>query len=178
MNRLAQGPTITLIAAVAENGVIGNDGGMPWRLSSDLKRFKADTIGKPVIMGRKTFQSIGKPLPARDNIVITCDSGFRPDGVVVVSSVAEALKTAHDFECHSGAGDIAVIGGGEIYRQTFEHADRIILTRVFAKPVGDTVFPDIDPAIWEQIEAQDVPAGEKDSHLTRRIILHRRNRAK
>lgn len=167
-------PTITLVVAVAENGVIGREGDLPWRLSSDLKRFKADTIGKPVIMGRKTFQSIGKPLPGRENIVVSRDQSFRPDGVTVSSSVKSALDLARQAARAMEASDIAVIGGGEIYRQAFDLADRIIVTRVMARPDGDTHFPEIDPEIWQELEAQDHPAGEKDSHATRRSVLLRR----
>ena len=170
-------PTITLVVAVAENGVIGNEGALPWHLSSDLKRFKADTIGKPIIMGRKTFQSIGKPLPGRDNIVVTRDRTFAADGVTIVPSIEDALTVATKSAQLSGATDIAVIGGGEIYRQTFAQADRIILTRVFARPEGDTRFAEIDPDEWAELEVQDVPAGEKDSHVTRRIIFIRKKRA-
>ena len=170
-------PTITLVVAVAQNGVIGREGGLPWHLSSDLKRFKADTLGKPVVMGRKTFQSIGKALPGRDNIVVSRDASFQHDGVSVFPAIKEALNAARSSALHSGAGDIAVIGGGEIYRQTFDLADRIILTQVFANPDGDTLFPAIDPEIWQEIEAEDRPAGEKDSHATRRLVLLRRKRA-
>ena len=137
-------PTLTLVVAVADNGVIGAKGGLPWHLSSDLKRFKADTIGKPVIMGRKTFLSIGKPLPGRDNIVITRDNDFKADGIFVAKSVEEALEFASRAAATRGASDIAVIGGGEIYNQLFERADRIILTHVMASPHGDTWFPQVD----------------------------------
>lgn len=167
-------PTLTLVVAVAENGVIGRDGGLPWHLSSDLKRFKADTLGKPVIMGRRTFQSIGKPLPGRHNIVVTRDRDFRADGVTVAASVEAALALAHDSAAASGAGDIAVIGGGDIYRQVFDAADRIILTHVMANPDGDTRFPALDPAGWTATERADFPAGEKDSHATRRVVYVRR----
>lgn len=109
----AVGPTVTLVVAVAENGVIGRAGGLPWHLSSDLKRFKADTIGKPVIMGRKTFNSIGKPLPGRTNIVVTRDAAFRPDSVRVAGSLEEGLAEARRVADETGAADIAVIGGGE-----------------------------------------------------------------
>ncbi len=166
-------PTLTLVVAVAENGVIGAKGGLPWHLSGDLKRFKADTIGKPVIMGRKTFASIGKPLPGRDNIVVTRDEAFRPDGVVVASSVDQALALAETSAAKLGASDIAVIGGGEIYRQLFDRADRLILTHVFASPDGDTQFPRIDPEVWASTEFEDFPAGEKDSHATRRVVYVR-----
>jgi dihydrofolate reductase len=170
----AHKPTLTLVVAVAENGVIGAKGGLPWRLSSDLKRFKADTIGKPVVMGRKTFLSIGKPLPGRDNIVVTRDKGFGFEGVAVARSVDEALELAVSAAAERGASDITVIGGGEIYNQLLDRADRLILTHVFASPDGDTRFPTVDSAVWQSTESEDFPAGEKDSHATRRVVYVRR----
>lgn len=167
-------PTLTLVAAVGENGVIGRDGGLPWRLSGDLKRFKADTMGRPVVMGRKTFASIGKPLPGRDNIVVTRDRSFAPDGVQVAASVEDALALAKSAAAEHGVGDVSVIGGGDIYRQLFDRADRLIITHVLGAPDGDTLFPDIDPNIWEAVESEDFPAGEKDSHATRRVVYRRR----
>jgi dihydrofolate reductase len=166
-------PTLTLVVAVAQNNVIGREGGLPWHLSGDLKRFKADTIGKPVIMGRKTFLSIGKPLPGRDNIVVTRDENFKAEGVIVAASLDAALVLAAQAAAARGADDIAVIGGGEIYNQLFERADRLILTHVFASPDGDTLFPAVDPATWEEVESEDFPAGEKDSHATRRVVYCR-----
>ena len=166
-------PTLTLVVAVAQNNVIGREGGLPWHLSGDLKRFKADTIGKPVIMGRKTFLSIGKPLPGRDNIVVTRDANFKPEGVIVAASLDAALALAAQAAAARDADDIAVIGGGEIYNQLFERADRLILTHVFASPDGDTLFPAVDPATWEEVESEDFPAGEKDSHATRRVVYCR-----
>jgi dihydrofolate reductase len=174
MMAAAQVPTVTLVVAVAENGVIGREGGLPWHLSSDLKRFKADTIGKPVIMGRKTFASIGRPLPGRTNIVVTRDPDFRPDGVTVVATLDDALSEARQVAIQTGADDIAVIGGGEIYRQLFDKAGRLILTHVLASPDGDTVFPEVRPEEWEITDSQDYPAGEKDSHATRRAIYTRK----
>ena len=167
-------PTVTLVVAVAENSVIGREGGLPGHLSSDLKRFKADTIGKPVIMGRKTFSSIGKPLPGRTNIVVTRDPVFHPDGVTVVATLEAALSEARQVAMQTSADDIAVIGGGEIYRQLFDSADRLILTHVLASPDGDTFFPEVRPEEWEIVESEDFPAGEKDSHATRRTIYARR----
>ncbi len=167
-------PTLTLVVAVAENGVIGAKGGLPWHLSSDLKRFKADTIGKPIIMGRKTFLSIGKALPGRDNIVVTRDPSFQADGVNVAASVGAALELAANAAAARGATDIAVIGGGEIYNQTFDLADRIILTHVLASPDGDTLFPEVDPALWRVSAIDDFPADEKNSHATRRAVYERR----
>ena len=167
-------PTLTLVVAVAENGVIGREGGLPWHLSGDLKRFKADTLGKPVIMGRKTFASIGKPLPGRTNIVVTRDHAFRHEGIKVVATLDEAVARARQVALETGANDIAVIGGGDIYRQLFDRADRLILTHVLANPDGDTVFPKVRPEEWNLSDSEDVPAGERDSHATRRSVYLRR----
>ncbi len=166
-------PTLTLVVAVAQNNVIGREGGLPWHLSGDLKRFKADTMGRPIVMGRKTFLSIGKPLPGRDNIVVTRDKDFKPDGVIVAANLDAALALAVEAAAARGAEDIAVIGGGEIYNQLFDRADRLILTHVFASPDGDTLFPYVDPAVWKSVESEDFPAGEKDSHATRRVVYRR-----
>lgn len=167
-------PTLTLVAAVAENGVIGREGGLPWHLSGDLKRFKADTIGKPVIMGRKTYLSIGKPLPGRTNIVVTRDPSFHPAGVTVAATLDHAIGAARQVALQTGAGDVAVIGGGEIYRQLFDKADRLILTHVLARPDGDTVFPEVRVDEWDLTESEDFPPSEKDSHATRRAVYLRR----
>ncbi len=166
--------TVTLVVAASENNVIGRDGGLPWRLSSDLKRFKADTMGKPIVMGRKTYESIGRALPGRANIVITRNTGFTAEGVDVVTSVDEALTLADVRARCSGAGEVCVIGGGEIYRQTFDRADKLIVTRVLAEIEGDTELPAIDPQIWELTESVDYPAGERDSHATRYEVWQRK----
>jgi dihydrofolate reductase len=169
---------VAILAAVAENGVIGRDNGLPWKLSSDLKRFKAATIGKPVVMGRKTFQSIGRPLPGRTNIVVTRDRSFRADGVETVASLDEALALARvRARCMAGADEICIIGGGEIYRQAIGMADRLYVTHVLASPDGDTRFPPIDPAIWTKVSAEDHPAGEKDSHATRFCVYARKEQS-
>jgi len=156
-------PEIILIAAVAENGVIGRDGDMPWRLSSDLKRFKKVTMGKPVIMGRKTYQSIGRPLPGRLNIVIS-KSLQTLDGCSVAPDLETALKIAAGSLNQSGENAICVIGGGQIYRQAIGHADRMDITHVQAEVDGDTVFPEISEVDWVRVGDEFVPAGERDSH--------------
>ena len=170
---------VTLVVAAARNGVIGKDGGLPWRLSSDLKRFKSNTIGRPVIMGRKTFQSIGKPLPGRDNIVVTRDLNFAPDGVFTARDIGAAIELGRAKAKGSGAKgsgtvEICVIGGGEIYRQTFDLADRLIVTFVDAEIEGDTFFPKIDSILWKEASSESHPAGEKDSHATRHVVFERR----
>lgn len=166
---------LAILVAIAGNGVIGRDGGLPWRLSSDLKRFKADTMGKPIIMGRKTWASIGRPLPGRLNIVVTRDRGFRAEGAEIAGSLEEAITLATvRARCMAGADEICVIGGGEIYRQALPLADRLYVTHVLADVDGDTRFPPIDPALWHQVQATDVPPGEKDSHATRYTVYERR----
>ncbi|MCB1455229.1 MAG: dihydrofolate reductase [Nitratireductor sp.] len=168
---------IALVVAVAENGVIGADGGLPWRLPSDLKRFKAVTMGKPVIMGRKTWQSIGKPLPGRANIVVTRDGGFQADGADVTTSLDDAITLATvRARCSAGLGEICIIGGGRIYAEAMELADRLHVTHVKAAPEGDTFFPEIDPAEWTAVSSEEIEAGERDS-AAMRYVVYERNRA-
>jgi dihydrofolate reductase len=159
---------IAIYAAVARNGVIGRDGGLPWRLSSDLRRFKTDTMGKPIIMGRKTWEGLGRALPGRLNIVVTRDRNFAAEGAEVVSSLEDAVTLARARgRCMAGPPDeICVIGGGEIYRLALPIADRLMITHVEAEPEGDTTFPAIDPATWRIARTEAHPAGEKDSHAT------------
>jgi dihydrofolate reductase len=154
---------IVLIAAVAENGVIGAKGTIPWRLKSDLQRFKATTLGKPVVMGRKTFMSLGRPLVGRTNIVVTGDADFRAGGVVVTTSVAAARAVARGDALRRSVAAIAVIGGSEIYAQFIGDADRLEITEVHAKPAGDTFFPAIDMVVWGEIARVRHPAGPDDS---------------
>ncbi|MER8827070.1 dihydrofolate reductase [Mesorhizobium sp. M0938] len=166
---------VAIYVAIAENGVIGRDGGLPWRLSSDLKRFKADTMGKPIVMGRKTYEGIGRPLPGRLNIVVTRDEAWRAEGVEVVHSLDDAISLAKvRGRCMAGADEICVIGGGEIYAQALPLADRLHVTHILAEVDGDAHFPPIDPDSWRIVRSQDVPAGEKDSHATRYSVYERR----
>lgn len=164
----------TIVVAVSRNNIIGRDGDMPWRLSSDLKRFKAMTLGKPVIMGRKTFQSIGKPLPGRPNVVITRDASFSPEGVTVVHSLGEAVDAASRLAAENGIDEICILGGGEIYRQAIGLADRLLVTHVETEVDGDTSFPVIDPALWQVDSELALPAGEKDTYPTRFVRYFRR----
>lgn len=164
MSESAPGPAIPviLVAAVARNGVIGNGNALPWRLSSDLKRFKALTLGKPMIMGRKTFESIGKPLPGRETIVVTRDGGFRPEGVRVAASIAGALDLARERAQAMGAQAIIIAGGGEIYAQTIALADRLEITHVELEAAGDARFPAIDGTVWREAGREVHPAGPLD----------------
>ena len=156
-------PEIVFIVAVAENGVIGRDNTIPWRLKSDLQRFKAITLNKPVVMGRKTFQSLRRPLPGRTNIVMTRDPDYRAAGAVVTTSFENARAVAHGDALRRFATEIAVIGGAEIYAQWMEIADRLEITEVHARPEGDTWFPAVDPADWEEVARVRNPAGPDHS---------------
>ncbi|GLR94906.1 MULTISPECIES: dihydrofolate reductase [Bradyrhizobium] len=153
---------IVFVVAIAENGVIGAGNAIPWRLKSDMARFKALTIGKPVIMGRKTFESLRRPLPGRTNIVITRDAAYRAAGAIVTTSAAEAEAVARGDALRRSVTEIAVIGGAEIYRQWLDRADRLEITEVHARPEGDTHF-DIDKAGWEETTRIRHPAGPDDS---------------
>ena len=154
---------IVFVVAIAENGVIGAGNAMPWRLKADMARFKALTIGKPVVMGRKTFESLPRrPLPARTNIVITRDTAYRANGAIVTTSAADAEAIARGDALRRSVTEIAVIGGAEIFRQWLDRADRLEVTEVHARPDGDTYF-DIDKAEWDEIARIRHPAGPDDS---------------
>ena len=153
---------IVLVVAVADNGVIGRDNAMPWRLGSDLKRFKALTLGKPVLMGRKTFLSIGRPLPGRTNIVVSRDASFAAPGVLAAGDLAAALSAARGDALRRGADEIAVIGGTDIFAQCMPLADRLEITHVHARPEGDTYFPPIDESQWRAVARSEHPAGPRD----------------
>jgi dihydrofolate reductase len=161
---------VVVLAAVAENGVIGRNNALPWRLKSDLQRFRAVTMDKPVVMGRKTFLSIGKPLSGRTNIVVSRDAAYAAPGIVVAPNVDVALAIARGDALRRGADTIAVIGGTEIFAQTMARADRLDITLVHAKPAGDVVFPPIDPELWREVERSEHPAGPQDdadyAHIT------------
>lgn len=165
---------ISFVVAMTENNVIGRDGGLPWRLSSDLKRFKTLTIGKPVVMGRICYESIGRPLPGRPNIVITRSMVFKPQGVIVVHSLEDAMDVAIAEAEKLGVDEVCVIGGGVVYREAMELATILHVTHIEATIDGDTFFPEIDPAIWEAGEAEEIPAGEKDDFSTRFVTYRRK----
>ena len=158
---------ITLVAAVAKNGVIGRDGDLPWRLPDDLQAFKRLTLGKPVVMGRKTWESIGRPLPERLNVVTTRSEGFAAPGASVVSSAEAAL------ELLAVQAEVMVIGGGAIYRQFLGRADRIYLTEVDAEIDGDVTFPDLDAAEWVEVSREHHPADERHAHAFTLVRLDR-----
>jgi dihydrofolate reductase len=169
---------VSLIAAVAENGVIGANGGLPWRLSSDLKTFRRLTMGKPIVMGRKTFQSLAKPLDGRDNIVVSRDpcfepQGVSPQGVTVVGSLADALTLARVLALTRGGDEIMIIGGAEIFREALPLADRIYWTEVKANPEGLVLFPAIDMSQWNEVSATPLERGPKDDHDATLKVLER-----
>jgi len=151
-----------LVAAVAENGVIGRDNALPWRLKSDLQYFKRMTMNKPLVMGRKTYRSIGKPLPGRTNIVVTRDPDFSAPGVIAALTLERAMAVAHGDALRRRADAIAVIGGTDIFEQTIARADRLVLTRVHMSPKGESRFPEIDPKAWHEIERSEQPKGPDD----------------
>lgn len=155
---------IVLVAAVASNGVIGRDNGLPWRLSSDLKRFKEVTIGKPLIVGRRNHEAIGRPLPGRETIVLTRDRAFDEAGVHVAHSLADALGLAEAIAEEMGAQEIICAGGGEIYELFMPKATRMRLTEVLAEVDGDVFFPKYDPERWREAFREEHPAGPKDDH--------------
>ena len=142
---------LVLIAAVADNGVIGQDGGMPWRLPADLRRFRELTMDKPVLMGRKTFDSIGKPLAGRTTVVTSRDPSLAISGALVVPSLQHGLELARGEALRRSVGEIMVAGGAELYAQAMPFADRLEITQVHARPEGDTVFPLIDAAVWQEV---------------------------
>jgi len=147
---------LSLVVALGGNRVIGKEGGLPWHIPGDLKLFKKTTMGKPIIMGRKTWQSLGRPLPGRTNIVITRNQAFSAEGAVVVGSLDQALSVGG--ECASE--EIMVIGGAEIYAQALPKADRLYLTEVALTPDGDAFFPDFDKALWHETSRQEFPSEE------------------
>ncbi|MBS0531556.1 MAG: dihydrofolate reductase [Proteobacteria bacterium] len=156
-------PEIVLIVAMAENGAIGRGNDIPWRLKADQQRLKAMTMGKPIVMGRKTFISLRRPLPGRTNIVITRDVNFSAAGAVVTRSLADALVVAKGDALRRLATEIAVIGGAEIYAASMPMANRLEVTEVHAKIDGDTFFPAIDPAIWHETARSRNLAAADDS---------------
>lgn len=165
---------VCLIAAISENGVIGREGVLPWRLSTDLQRFRALTLGNPIIMGRKTWDSLGHALPGRTNIVMTHNRAFVAEGAVVVHSLSEACSIAEEAASQNGADRIFIIGGSEIFRQGLAISDKIFLTEVLVSVEGDCFFPVFDKEEWTISETQNIPQGEKDDHETRFVVYERR----
>ena len=168
-------PHIALVVARGGNGVIGRDGDLPWRLRSDLQRFKAVTMGKPCIMGRKTWDSLPlKPLPGRLNLVLSKDESFEPKGAVACLTLDEAIEIAREQAVEDGVDEVCVIGGAGIFAATLPRAKRLYLTEVEAEPDGDVRFPPFDEAAWAEVASEAFPAGEKDDHAFRFRVLERR----
>jgi dihydrofolate reductase len=157
---------ISLIVARGKNGVIGSDGKLPWRLKDDLAFFKSETIGKPVLMGRKTWDSIGRILPGRPNLVVTRTASFRATKAWVFGSIESALQTGLAMAqlMPTAHGEVCVIGGGEIYRQTLAYSDRLMVTDVDASPAGDALFPKLDKEEWKEVKSQTFEAGDGNDH--------------
>jgi dihydrofolate reductase len=167
---------LVIVAAVAENGVIGNKGRLPWRLKSDLAHFRKLTMGKPVLMGRKTYLSIGKPLDGRTNIVVTRERAFAAPAVVVATSMDAALTTARGDALRRGVNEIIVIGGADVFVQTMGVAQRLVITRVHLKPAGDIFFPAIDPALWREVSRSEHARGDGDD-ATFSVVVYERMEA-
>ncbi|MBY5993025.1 type 3 dihydrofolate reductase [Ferrimonas balearica] len=158
---------IAMIACMAQDRVIGMDNRMPWHLPADLKHFKAVTLGKPVVMGRRTFESIGRPLPGRHNIVISRQSDYAPEGVSVVADIEAALAAAGDVE------ELMIIGGGQLYQALLPRADRLYLTEVALEVAGDTHFPEYAHLGWREVAREHRPADEANPHPMTFLTLDR-----
>ncbi len=166
---------IVLIAAIADNGVIGDDNRLIWRLKTDLRRFRSLTLGRPVLMGRKTFLSIGKPLPGRETIVLTRDRDYRAEGIHVAHSLPEALDRGQTLGVAMASDSVVVAGGAKLYEQALPLADRLELTLVHASPLGDARFPDWDRAAFEATREERHPAAAEDEHAFTFATYRRRN---
>ena len=164
---------ISFVVAVARNGVIGRDGDLPWRISSDLKLFRKLTLGKPVVMGRSTFDSIGKPLDGRTNIIVTRDASRTIDGAIVVTDLQTALEKARQ-SVEEEDPEIMVIGGAQIYSALMDQVDRLYVTEVQLEAHGDAGFPPIDAAVWQEVERTPYPKGDKDDASFDFVVYLRR----
>ena len=165
---------LILVVAMAENGVIGRDNRLLWQIKTDMGRFRRLTMGKPMIMGRKTFQSIGKPLPGRETIVLTRDGEFSADGVHVAHTWDEAVAKGEELAARTGADAVAVAGGAEIYALAMPHVQTLFLTEVHTTPEGDAVFPPFDRSQFREVKREDHPKGPDDEHPFTFIDLQRR----
>ncbi len=168
---------LTLVAALADNRVIGRDNQLIWRLKSDLRRFREITMGRPLVMGRKTFDSIGRPLPGRHTVVLTRDRAFAHPGVTVAHGLAEALVAGEALAQRHGSDSVVIGGGAELYAMTLPLADRLRLTFVHAAPEGDALFPVFDRSAWETTFEERHPAGPDDEHPFTFVDLKRRTSA-
>ena len=168
-------PTLAIVVARAANGVIGRDGDLPWRLKSDLALFKANTLGKPIIMGRKTWDSLPrKPLPGRTNIVLSRDQSFEPGGAIACETWMEAVQIAKEQASDDGAEEVCVIGGRALFELALPKAKRLYLTEVAAEVYGDVAFPAFDESAWTQVRREEHAAGDGDDHAFVFRVLERR----
>ena len=159
---------ISFVVAMDEQGVVGINNTLPWRLSADLQNFKKITLGKPIVMGRKTYESIGKALPGRENIVITRQRDYRPEGCTVFSSLDDVYEYCADIP------EVIIIGGAELFKQTLDHAERIYLSEVHARVEGDAFFPDLNRDDWQEVSREEFPADEKNEYPFSFIVLERK----
>lgn len=166
-------PVLSLVVAVARNGVIGRDNALPWRLPKDLAYFKRITMGFPMVMGRKTFDSIGRPLPGRSNIVVTRQPGWRANGVQVAHSLPTALDMAIAQARQDGRSEVMLIGGAALFEQALPQAERLYLTQVHADVPGDTVFPDYNTAAWQEVEREDHSADDNNPYDYSFVVYNR-----
>ena len=166
---------IAIIAAVAENGIIGAENDMPWKISADLRFFKQQTLGKPIIMGRKTLLAIGKALPGRTNIIVSRNKDFKFEDVVVSNSLEDAIERAKQIAIQSGVDEIIIGGGGIIYQQAMDLASILYISRVHANPKGDTKFPTIDPAQWIEVSTISLEPYPNDTSNVSVITYRRRH---
>ena len=160
MSHVQDKPRLAMIAAMARNRVIGRDNQLPWHISADLKHFKRTTLGKPIVMGRKTFESIGRPLPGRTNIVVSRQPGYQPEGVTVASSAEAAVQKAEEAALKDGVDEVMVIGGEQLYRTLLPWARRLYLTEVECEVEGDAWFPSLTQADWQELERERAREGE------------------
>lgn len=162
---------ISLIVAADEHNVIGHHGALPWKLPADMKFFRETTKGHPVIMGRKTYASIGRALPGRQNVVVTRQEDFEAPGCKVVNSLVDAIGVASMAD---GNNEIFVIGGGELYREALPSADRVYLTRVHASVLGDTTFPELDSKTWKEISRREHPADTENPQAMTFLVFEKK----
>jgi dihydrofolate reductase len=165
---------LVLVVAVAENGVIGVDGGLPWRIKADLQRFRSITMGKPLLMGRATYESIGRPLDGRDNIVLTRQAGFQAEGVIVAHDLASALDMGQEMAEARGAAEICVIGGAALFSETLPIAGRVHLTHVEGAPRGDVFFSALSDAEWVAVSREPLPECDGDTARGTYVVYERR----
>lgn len=164
---------LALIWAMSRNRVIGRNNALPWYLPEDLKYFKRVTMGKPIIMGRKTWESIGRPLPGRSNIIVSRNTNFEAEGAKVVHSLDEAIKMAENIALINGGEEAVVMGGAEIYRQALPRADRLYLTQVHAEVEGDAFFPEFDIERWHELGREDFSASGPNPYDYSFVVLER-----